>query len=356
MNIAHQRIINQQIVIPDFKDACHLVSYMGAMQAQDFAMAKWAIGCRVPNTNAQQVEDAFNSGKILRTHLMRPTWHFAAAEDLHWILDLTVPQIKAVVKPRFVNWGFDDKILSEAFDVIQKSLSGGNHKTRKELQADLFQANITPDEGRLYHLMLWAELEKVVCSGRLKGKEQTYALLDEWVPCKKTFHREEALAMLAMRFFTSHAPATLADFIWWSGLKTTDARSGLELIKENLCHEKISGADYWFPNNYKEPDVISPTAILLPAFDEFVIAYKNRSAVLNPDWGKTAISSNGIFKPLIVINGQVMGIWKRSLKKDSVLVELHFFRSLAVGEKELVEKAAWHYAHFEGKKLELKMQ
>jgi len=356
MNIAHQRIINHQIAAPDFKDVSHLVSYMGAMQAQDFAMAKWALGCRLPSTNAQQVEDAFNSGKILRTHLMRPTWHFVAAEDLHWILDLTVPQIKTTVKPRFVNWGFNDKILSDAFDVIQKSLSGGNHKTRKELQADLFQANITPDEGRLYHLMLWAELEKVVCSGRLKGKEQTYALLDEWVPCKKTCHREEALAMLALKFFTSHAPATLADFIWWSGLKTTDARSGLELIKNNLCYEKINDIDCWFPNNYKAPDVTSQTAILLPAFDEFVIAYKNRSEVLNPDWGKTAISSNGIFKPLIVINGQVIGIWKRSFKKDIVLVELHFFRPLAVGENELIEKAALHYAHFEGKKLELKIQ
>lgn len=356
MNIGFQRTANQQIFNETFHSAKDLVSYMGAMQGQDYAMAKWAIGCRLKAATSMQIEEAFNKGEIIRAHLMRPTWHFVSADDLYWMLQLTTPQIKTAVKHRFIHWGFDEKILHQAFDVIQKSLAGGCYKTRDELMIELQQAGVNTDEGRAYHLMLWAELEMVVCSGSLKGKAQTYALLHERIPVKLQLSWDEALAKLALKYFTAHAPATLQDFVWWSGLKITDARKGLELVKNNLCREKINDIDYWFPNNYKQPDVITSVAHFLPAFDEFVISYANRRDVLDKELGHRAISSNGVFKPIVELNGQVIGIWKRTLKKDSVLVEPQFFRPLLASEKEPVERAALLYAAFEEKKLLLKMK
>lgn len=215
--------------------------------------------------------------------------------------------------------------------------------------AELVKAGINTDEGRSYHMMLWAELEGIVCSGAVAGKEQTYALLDERVLHKTTLSKEEALHKLALAYFTSHAPASLADFVWWSGLKTSDARKALHSIQSQVSQVKINSSEYYFPKD------LSPTtntsAYFLPAYDEFVIAYRDRSQLLKPEWNANAISSNGIFKPVIVLNGQVIGIWKRTLKKDSAIIEAQLFTSVSKSELKQLEDAAEKYAYYEGKKL-----
>ena len=202
--------------------------------------------------------------------------------------------------------------------------------------------------------MFRAELDGLVCNGAKRGNKQTYTLLAERVPRTKTITREEALAKLAQRYFTSHCPATLQDFVWWSGLPVADERHALEMVKKELISETIGSQTYWLINSFSIPKATDKSVYLLPAFDEFVISYKDRSAALNFENHKKAVTINGIFKPLIVINGQVTGIWKRVIKKDKVVIETEFFKPPNKPSKKLIEKAAERYGRFLDKKVEMK--
>lgn len=351
--IALHRIKNQYIACTDQAAPADLVAHMGAMQAQDASMIKWAVGSRLSDAQNKSVEKALDDGLILRTHTLRPTWHIVEASDLKWMQALTSPQVKMAVAPRDKNLDLDDTIFNKCNDIIGNALSNGNHRTRSEISEIIERTGIPMDSHRIAHVMMRAELDALVCSGKKQGKEQTYALVDERVPISKILMRDEALAELARRYFISHGPATLADFVWWSGLRIKDARQGLEEVKSQLISEKWNGQEYWFSNSLQIPTLDKSQAYFLAAFDEFVISYKDRSAVLHADWNAHAISSNGIFKPIIVLDGQVIGTWKRSLKKEAVLIETKLFKPLQVEEQEILENAAQQYADFEGKGLTL---
>ena len=212
--------------------------------------------------------------------------------------------------------------------------------------AALKAAKIAVDENRSSHLLLWAELDGLICSGSLKDKEPTYALLSEWVPKKKTLSKEESLAELARRYFNSHAPATLQDFIWWSGLNISEAKQGLELVKDNFQSETIGDQIYWLPQSFSFPVKKESAVYLLPAYDEYIISYKNRMAVISAENQKIAISNNGIFWPVIIINGKAAGIWKRTIKKDKVIVETEFFKAPPATIKKSLEKAKKAYCDY----------
>jgi len=233
-NISHIRLITQQIEATKFTTPREIVSWMGAMQSQDYNMAKWAIGLRLPGTIDATIEDAFNKGEILRTHVLRPTWHFVAAEDIYWMLELTSPQMNSLLKSRQKQLELTKTIFAKSNSIIETAVSGGKHLTREELMILLKKARIALTHERCYHLMYQAELNGIVCSGNMKGKNQTYALLEERVKKTKQIAREEALAKLAIRYFTSHCPATVEDFIWWSGLNITDGKHALEMVKKNF--------------------------------------------------------------------------------------------------------------------------
>ncbi len=352
--IAIARLINQQIVGTGFKKPQDLVSWMGAMQAQDYQMSKWAVGIRLSGTTDATIENALNKGEILRTHILRPTWHLVAPYDIRWMTELTAPQIISSMKSRLKELEITPEILKKSNVIIEKALSGNKHLTREELMAALEAQNIATKGGdnRPAHLMYMAELSNIVCSGINKGKQQTYALLDERVPVHKAISREEALAKLAHRYFSSHAPATLPDFCWWSGLTQGDAKKGIEAIKKDFIFEKINEQTYLIPNTFKIPKQ-SESIFLLPAFDEYIISYKDRSAVLSEtEHHKKSISNNGIFRPVIIHNGQAIGIWKRTVKKDKVIIEPEFFETRHHHKKELTEDAAKNYGTF----LELKTE
>ncbi|MFI5135082.1 MAG: winged helix DNA-binding domain-containing protein [Chitinophagales bacterium] len=343
--IANLRLINQQIAASRFKTPKEIVSWMGAMQAQDYTMAKWAIGSRLKNVTEKQIEDAFNKGEILRTHVMRPTWHFVTAEDIYWMLELTAPRILSSLKHRQNHLELTPDILSKSNKLLEKLLSSGKHLAREEIRPEYAKAKIALDNNRMSHLMLWAELNGIVCSGAMKNNKQTYALLSKRVPEKNIPTKEESLAKLAERFFLSHGPATITDFLWWSGLSAKDARDGLEMIKSKLVSEKLDTKTYWFSNALKISKNKS-SAYLLPAFDEYVISYKDRTAMIELQHHKKAISDNGIFRPIIVINGQVSGLWTRTLKKDHVVLETQFFRKHGKAEIELLRNASKKYSSF----------
>lgn len=349
-DIAHIRLISQQIAGTKFKTVKDLVGWMGAMQAQDYAMVKWAVGVRLPHSTDQEIETAINNGEIIRTHLLRPTWHLVSADDIYWLLELTAPRIKASLKPRHQELGLSETVMTKSRTIIENALSGGRHLTREALIAEFEKANIATDNNRASHLFSRAELDGVICSGTVKGKKQTYALLEERVPKTSSLPKEKALASLAKRYFTSHNPATLQDFAWWSGLSVGDARQALEMVKSDFVSETIDSQTYWFTNSFSMPKTDKESVYLLPAFDEFIISYKDRSASLPFENHSKAVSNNGMFWPIIVVNGQVTGIWKRTIKKDKVIVETEHFNQPNKTTTDLIEKAARQFGDFLGKK------
>lgn len=302
---------------------------MGAMQAQDYSMAKWAIGVRLPGFTDKSIDDAVSKGEILRTHVLRPTWHFVSPDDIRWMLKLTSPNIKSSMKGRHKQLELDDVTIKKSLRLIEKALSKGEHLNREVLIQLLENAKIRTNDNRASHIFMLAELDGIICSGKIAGNKQTFALLDERVPAQKNFSKEESLGLIAAKYFQSHGPATLQDFIWWSGLKVKDAKLSLELIKEEFLSVKIGEKDYYVKekdyDKHKESLKDKFSVYLLPAYDEFLISYNDRSASLENVNNPKTISNNGIFRPIVVVNGKVAGIWRRSTQKNKTMIEIEFF-------------------------------
>ena len=354
--IAKIRLINQQIERPQFKTVKELVDWMGAVQAQDYGMAKFAVGVRLPGATDQVVEAAINNGEIIRTHILRPTWHFVSAEDIYWMLALRAAPLKAGLRSRHAQLGLSESIIARSNAILGNLLQGGNHLTRDELLPELSQAGIPIDENRASHLLVRAELDGLVCNGVIRGRKLTYALLEERVPKTVLPTREEALAKLAKKYFSSHGPATVPDFAWWSGLSFKDASRALEMVKQHLAAETIESQTYWYPESQALPPTNKETAHLLPAYDEFLISYTDRRAALRFENFSKAVSNNGIFRPIVVVDGQVTGIWKRTVKKDKIIVETEFFQPPDPTTMELIENAARQYGKFIGMEIEMALR
>lgn len=353
-NIASSRLQNQQISQRHLTTVEQIVAWHGAMQAQEYTSVKWAIGLRLPGGTDAIVEAAIDAAAIVRTHILRPTWHFVAAADLRWMMRLSAPQIMTQAASRARELGLDAATFHRCNDLIARTLEGGKQRTRSELAEALQAGGVSVDSSRMVHLMMQAELDLVVCNGSRRGKEQTYALVDEHIPATAQPDREESLALLAHRYFSSHAPATLPDFIWWSGLKVGDARKALELIKTELRSLELAGISYWMPKGYELSPAAEHSAFLLPAFDEFLVSYKDRSASLDPAHTAHSITSNGIFKPVVVLDGRVAGVWSKTEKKSAVVIEPQLFKAIGPDEKKGMARAAAHFAKFMEKEVVLK--
>ncbi len=348
--ISNIRLSNQKIETTTFAQAVEVVSWMGAMQAQDYNMAKWAIGQRMSEATDEKVESALNEGKIIRTHLMRPTWHFVSAGDIYWMLDLTAPRIKSAMKSRNKELELTDAVLNTCFGMLEIELSETLNLTREQITKLFHQAKIKTDENRLSHILMSAELEGLLCSGRKIGNKHTYALLSERVPDRKVMLKDESLAELARRYFNSHGPATLKDFTWWSGLTVAEARKALDFVKPEFISETLNPDEYWLSKATVSVEG-EASAHLLPAFDEFLISYTDRSASLELAHNRKAVSNNGIFYPVIVINGQVSGTWKRTTQKDRVKIETHLFTAIHDNSLAQITKEIGAYSGFLNKKL-----
>jgi hypothetical protein len=327
---------------------------MGAMQAQDYAMAKWAVGLRLPHSTATMVEAVVHKGEIIRTHVMRPTWHFVSAEDVHWMLALTASRIKSSMKARHNELELSEAVLAKSRKVLERTLANGENLTREELAREFKNAGIKTDENRLSHLLLCAELDGIVCSGTIKGIKRTYALLQSRVSHKKNFTRDESLAELAKRYFTSHGPATFHDFYWWSGLSISEARCALEFVKSKLLIETVGAEQYWMTDSCADIKHDKNSVYLLPAYDEFLISYKNRTASLSLVDNRKTISNNGIFRPVIVVDGRVAGLWKRTIKNNDVIMETKFFQPPNKTIRTFVEEQAKRFGCFLKKEIVVK--
>jgi hypothetical protein len=353
-DIAKIRLVNQQIAAGKFVSPADLVGWMGAMQAQDYNMVKWAIGLRLPGSGLEKIEETIERGEIIRTHLLRPTWHFVAADDLRWLIELTAPQLKSASRSRHKELGLNGKVVSKSNKILREALEGGQHLTRKELNPLLEAAGFRNENNLFAHLLFLAELDGLICSGPSKANQHTYALLEERIPAETKINREAALEKLARTYFSSHGPATLEDFIWWSGLPVKDARNTLEMIRNDFISEEVGPQTYWFSENSSFFKNEKDTVQLLPAFDEFIISYKNRGASIAATEQRKAISNNGIFRPVIVVNGEVAGIWKRTAKPTKVVIETTFFKKPTKKIRKQTEEAAKQFALFLAKEPEIR--
>ena len=325
--IARIRLASHQLTETHCSNPEEIVAWMGAIQAQDYNMAKLAISMRLPNNQTEQtVEEAFNQGKILRTHVLRPTWHFVTPENIRWMLSLSAARIKSSSYSRDRDLEITEELYSQTNQIIGKALEGENHLTREAVGKELEKHNIVVNSARLVHFLMRAEVEGIVCSGALQGKNQTYALLDERVPSVPNLSKEESLIKLAQLYFQSHQPATLQDFVWWSGLSITEARRGMESLKSGWITEIINGQTYWFREEYRNLSPAESFRCLLPAYDEYIIAYRDRSAVLLSEHHSKAVSSGGVFRPVIVADGQVVGLWKKTSRKKNP-ISLEYFEN-----------------------------
>lgn len=353
-DIAGIRLENQQISGGKFRSPAALVGYMGALQAQHYNMVKYGIGLRMQGITKLQVNNALNNGHLIRTHVLRPTWHIAASADIDRLLRLTAPRILAAMRSRHRQLGLTPDMLKTCFSVLKKSLDGHTGKQRGELLKDLQKAGIeTNGDNRAAHILILAELHQLICSGREDGKQNTYALYSSRVKAISDESREELLAWLADKYLHSHGPATVEDFSWWSGLSMTEAGSAIEAIAGKYDTAVMKEKTYFF---CKGSDRIQPDkdkACLIPAFDEFVISYKDRSAIFEQKDIRKAISSNGIFWPVILVGRQVTGLWKPVEKKNVLHIETTLFRRHTAKEKIMIREAASRTGAFYGKPAEV---
>lgn len=351
-DIALQRLYQQRLTHNPLATPQDIVSWLGAVQAQEYQPAKWALGLRMQNPSDDLIEQAFIAGTILRTHVMRPTWHFVTPDDIRWLLELTAPRVNALSAYYYRQTELDDALFARSNAIIAKALRDNQYLTRAELGSALAQAGIVAEGVRLSYIMMRAELDAVICSGPRRAKQFTYALLAERAPQARVLLRDEALAELTRRYYTGHGPATLRDFVWWSGLTVADAKTGLDMNASHLDHAEIDGETYWFSASM--PATVEPSqgAFLLPTFDEFLVGYAGfDQARLGGYESSEAVP----YYSTIVIGDRVVGSWRRTLKSKSAVIELAPFSPLTAAEAEAITTAAQRYGEFVRLPIELSL-
>jgi len=351
-DITKLRLHAQQLAQPQMNGPADVVGWFGAVQAQDYAGAKWSLAQRMGSATDAEIEQAFNNGEIIRTHILRPTWHFVHPADLRWMLKLTAPRVHALSLSYYRKEGLDEAALARGHAVLRQALAGGKQLTRDELRIAIIESGMAMQTNlRMIHLLMHAELEGLICSGGRRGKQFTYALLDERIPATRKWSRDSALAELVKRYFRSHGPATVQDFVWWSGLTVADAKQGLELAGDALSMWTVGDTSYWFDAALPTMVLASRKAYLLPTYDEYLLSYVDRSAALDPgiahiwngwDDGDLAFSSS------IVMGGRVVGVWRRTLRKRTVEIATKLFRPLTSVETKAFQSATERFGEFLG--------
>jgi hypothetical protein len=350
--IAARRLDASGLLATRFNTPEEVVGWFGCVQSQDYAGASWGIGQRLgPGVTAADVDAAFDAGRILRTHAMRPTWHFVLPADIRWVLALTSHRVHRLNAPYARRNGLEPAELARGADVMANALRGGTFLTRQELGGVLEAAGIAMGDMRLMLLVMHAELEGVICSGPRRGKQFTYALLDERAPATRSLTREEALAELTRRYFTSHGPAQPRDFAWWSGLTIADATEGLALAGAAVVRESIAGADWWWaPPAGGEPRLPDggPLVQLLPNYDEYFGSHRDHEPTFDPSmlgerWVEEVFAAH-----LVFIDGMAVGGWKRELRPREVVVRPEVLIRLDAPQQAALERAAAAYGAFVG--------
>jgi len=361
-DIASRRLAAHGLLRPAGATAADIVRSMGAVQAQDSLAAKWALGVRLPAAASREtaVDEALAQGSILRVHALRGTWQLVAPEDVRWILALVGPRVIARSARRFRQLGLDEETFRRCRSVLEKTVGRREALTRDELRAAFAAARIDASKERLSFILGRAELDGVLCSGPLRGRKPTWALLDRWAPppprslagpAAGAIDRSAAIAELARRYFTTRGPAALDDFVWWSGLTIAEARAGLDDVKASLVAETFAGRTMWRTDR-RAQKMPSPSVHLLPAFDEYFVAYRHRDAVVPPGQARRLNAGGGMLSPAVIVDGKIAGVWRRALgPKQTVVVTTSLFAPLSADQRAGVAEATRRYAQFLGRDL-----
>ena len=348
-----RRLHTQQIAATACTTPAEVVSHLLAMQAQDYLGTLWAVGLRLPGSTERTIEAALEDRSLVRTWPMRGTLHIVAAADVRWLLDLLAPRRLAQAAYRRKQLAIDDATLARSREICQAALCGGRQLERAAMFGTIEAHGVSTAGQRGIHILGHLAQEGMLCLGARSGKQFTFTLLDEWVPHSPRLDHDEALAELARRYFRGHGPATAQDLAWWAGLTLGDARKALAAAAPYLVREEIDGETYWqAPPPPGAPEAANAAALagsvhLLPGFDEYLLGYTDRSAVLDPQYAElTHPGANGVLFPVFLIGGQVQGVWKRALKKKAVELTFSPFVPLAAPQKDAVAAAAQRYGQF----------
>jgi hypothetical protein len=324
-----------------------VVRRLGAVQSQDFGPGKWSIAQRTTGASEGDLDRAFAEGAILRTHILRPTWHFVLPEDIRWMLELTAPRVQMQSAAYYRNQGLDAAQLERCTALLVRCLEGGRHRTRKEIAIEVEQAGIPTTPLRLGFILMNAELNGVICNGPPRGKQQTYALLEERAPRARRLDREEALAELALRYFTGHGPATVQDLRWWSSLTLADIKRGIEMAGTRLEQEEIDGVSYWFSRTAQGPESAAPSVHLLQGYDEYIVGYGGDKHLIDESgMARSLPRPRGIYTHAVLLDGQLAGTWKAAPKKESVRIEVSLFAPFDEAQTQALEAAVARYGEF----------
>jgi hypothetical protein len=354
LNVLQQRLGNQRLAGNPLPSAAAVVAHFGAAQAQDYANAKWALGLRMQEATDAIMDDAFNRGEILRLHVMRPTWHFVTPADIRWLVELTAPRVNVANAYMYRKLGLDDILFRRSNKAIAEALAGGRYLTRPELAAVLARAGIRASGMRLGYILHRAELDAIMCSGPRRGKQFTYAILDERAPQARSLPYDLALAELARCYFTAHGPASVADFAWWSGLTKKQATAGLDKVRSLLVQEKVGDRIYWWAPEMSTLPAKTPAVHLLPNYDEYLLSYREPTHFLDRAYVPLIkTGSNPQYGHFLVIDGRVAGVWRRDFEKETVVVTLKRFRVLKQDEEAAVQAAVDRYGRFYGQSVVL---
>ena len=342
--IPDQRLHNQRISRPRGRDPARIVAWLGAVQAQEYGPAKWTLGLRMsPGVTDRALDRALDRGAILRTHVLRPTWHFVTPADIRWMLELTAPLVHRRMSTYDRRLGLDAAVMTRAANIFERALGDHGCLTRRELGAHLERAGLPSRSMELGHITMYAELEGLICSGPRRGTQSTYALLEKRAPSARRLSREEALAELAGRFFRSHGPATVRDFAWWSGIPSTDARRALAMIRAKP--QEIGGIRFWtIGRSLQARSRRKPAVDLLPIYDEYLVAYRDRQAVPHALYANSLVS----FRHALMVDGQVAGTWRTALSPRGVVLQVESPRALGGSEKRGLSRAVERYRCFLG--------
>ncbi len=350
LEVARYRLTSQQLVSTKLNSAVDIVKWLGAVQAQEYNQTKWGLGLRLEHLSDSDIEQDFNDGKIIRTHVLRPTWHFVSADDIRWLLMLTAPRVNAVNAYMYRQLELDNAIFKRCHKILEKSLRGGKQLTREVINENFKKNKIEAKGHRLSYLMMQAELAGLICSGARQGNQFTYALMDERIPKSAPKSYDEALAELTKRYFISRGPATIKDFSTWSGLTLTECKKGIAMIKGFLENESIEGNEYYFDENILLSKKQITHVYLLPIYDEFIMGYKDRSALL--------VFKNGLKSPsafhhncMVVYDGQIIGTWKRLMEASRIDVEFEFFSRLDKQQRKALTICVHRLAAFSNMKV-----
>lgn len=354
-DIARRRLAAQHLTGAAFDSAVAVVRAQGAVQAQDYGGAAWALGLRCARVTEASIDRALADGSIVRTHVLRPTWHFVDAADIRWLLALTAPRVKRTMLTYDRQLGLDADTFKQSNAALRRALKGGVQLTRAEIAATLRMAGLTSLASmHIGHLLLGAELDGVVISGARRGKQFTYALFDERVAPAPRIERDEALARLAMLYFGMRGPATDVDFGWWSGLTVADARNGIRMAGGALDSDVMDGRTYWFAVDAPRPRGRVASAHLLPNYDEYFIGYRDRGAILERAKASAGANIDMLTAHVIEVGGQIVGGWKRRVRRGVVSIDMYPIVKLTRDERDLIAAAAARHAAFLGLELDVR--